>query len=57
MYSFGYLMVRLVSDLLAPVLQPGALITLLVLLGAIVLFITGWVAPELTGLQIGRAHV
>ena len=50
MYSAGYLMVRLVSDLLAPVLQPGALITLLVLAGSIVLFVGGWLAPELTGL-------
>ena len=39
-----------VPELLTSILQPGALITLLVLLGAIVLFITGWVAPELTGL-------
>ena len=31
-------------------LQPGALITLLILLGAIVLFVGGWLAPELTGL-------
>ena len=38
------------SDLLTAILQPGALITLAVLVGAIVLFITGWVAPELTGL-------
>jgi di/tricarboxylate transporter len=39
-----------VPDVLAAILQPGALITLLVLLGAMVLFITGWLAPELTGL-------
>ena len=39
-----------VSDLLAAVLQPGALITLLVLVGSIVLFIGGWLAPEVTGL-------
>lgn len=32
------------------VLQPGALVTLLVLAGSIVLFIGGWLAPELTGL-------
>ena len=32
------------------VLQPGALVTLLVLAGSIVLFIGGWFAPELTGL-------
>ncbi|MEY4297284.1 MAG: hypothetical protein RLZZ423_463 [Cyanobacteriota bacterium] len=32
------------------VLQPGALITLLVLLGSIVLFVGGWLAPEVTGL-------
>lgn len=38
------------SDLLAAVLQPGALITLVVLSGSIVLFIGGWLAPELTGL-------
>ena len=38
------------ADLLSAVLQPGALITLLVLAGAIVLFIGGWLAPELTGL-------
>ena len=31
-------------------LQPGALITLLVLLGSVVLFIGGWLAPEVTGL-------
>ncbi len=39
-----------VADLLSAVLQPGALITLLVLAGSIVLFIGGWLAPELTGL-------
>ena len=39
-----------VSDLLAAVLQPGALITLLVLLVSVVLFVGGWLAPELTGL-------
>jgi di/tricarboxylate transporter len=38
------------SDLFAAVLQPGALITLLVLAGSIVLFIGGWLAPEVTGL-------
>lgn len=31
-------------------MQPGALITLLVLAGSIVLFISGWLAPEVTGL-------
>jgi len=39
-----------VADLLSAVLQPGALITLLVLAGSIVLFVSGWLAPELTGL-------
>ena len=39
-----------VADLLSAVVQPGALITLLVLAGSIVLFIGGWLAPELTGL-------
>ena len=38
------------ADLLAALLQPGALTTLLVLAGAIVLFVTGWLAPEITGL-------
>jgi di/tricarboxylate transporter len=38
------------SELLVAVLQPGALVTLLVLAGSIVLFIGGWFAPELTGL-------
>ena len=38
------------SDLFVAALQPGALITLLVLAGAIVLFVGGWLAPELTGL-------
>ena len=38
------------SELLVVVLQPGALVTLLVLAGSIVLFIGGWLAPELTGL-------
>ncbi|MEN9766068.1 MAG: hypothetical protein RLZZ32_28, partial [Cyanobacteriota bacterium] len=38
------------ADLLLAVLQPGALITLLVLVGAIVLFVGGWLAPELVGL-------
>jgi di/tricarboxylate transporter len=38
------------SELLVAVLQPGALVTLLVLAGSIVLFIGGWLAPELTGL-------
>jgi Na+/H+ antiporter NhaD/arsenite permease-like protein len=39
-----------VPELLSAVLEPGALITLVVLLGSIVLFITGWLAPEVTGL-------
>jgi len=39
-----------VSDLLNSLMQPGALITLLVLAGSIVLFISGWLAPEVTGL-------
>lgn len=39
-----------VADLLSAVLQPGALITLVVLAGSIVLFVSGWLAPELTGL-------
>jgi di/tricarboxylate transporter len=39
-----------VADLLLAVLQPGALITLLVLVGAVVLFVGGWLAPELVGL-------
>ena len=43
-------MARVLVDLLAAVLQPGALITLLVLAGSIVLFVGGWLAPELTGL-------
>ncbi|MGA0020730.1 MAG: SLC13 family permease [Vulcanococcus sp.] len=38
------------ADLLDAVLQPGALITLVVLVGSIVLFVGGWLAPELTGL-------
>ena len=38
------------ADLLLAVLQPGALITLLVLVGAVVLFVGGWLAPELVGL-------
>ena len=38
------------ADFLAALLQPGALTTLLVLAGAIVLFVTGWLAPEITGL-------
>ncbi len=38
------------SDLLVVVSQPAALITLTVIAGAIVLFITGWLAPEVTGL-------
>ena len=38
------------ADLLSAVLQPGALITMLVLAGSVVLFVSGWLAPELTGL-------
>ena len=38
------------ADFLAALLQPGALTTLLVLAGSIVLFVTGWLAPEITGL-------
>jgi di/tricarboxylate transporter len=38
------------QDLVSAMLQPGALITLLVLTGSIVLFIGGWIVPELTGL-------
>ena len=38
------------ADFLAALLQPGALTTLLVLGGSIVLFVTGWLAPEITGL-------
>ncbi|MFZ9748442.1 MAG: SLC13 family permease [Vulcanococcus sp.] len=38
------------ADLLVALLQPGALITLLVLAVSIVLFVTGWLAPEVTGL-------
>ena len=34
-----------VADLLSAVLQPGALITLVVLAGSIVLFVSGWLAP------------
>jgi di/tricarboxylate transporter len=37
-------------DLFVVLSQPGALITLLVLVGSIVLFVSGWLAPELTGL-------
>jgi len=38
------------SELSVALLQPGALITLLVLAGSVVLFISGWLAPEVTGL-------
>ncbi|MFZ9567022.1 MAG: SLC13 family permease [Vulcanococcus sp.] len=38
------------ADLFAALLQPGALTTLLVLAVSIVLFVTGWLAPEVTGL-------
>ena len=41
---------RAMADLLPALLQPGALITLLVLAGSVVLFISGWLAPEVTGL-------
>jgi di/tricarboxylate transporter len=37
-------------ELSQALLQPGALITLAVLVGAIALFIGGWLAPEVTGL-------
>ncbi|MCT0223600.1 SLC13 family permease, partial [Synechococcus sp. CS-1328] len=40
------------DDLLQAALQPQALITLLVLALAIVLFISGWLAPEVTGLLV-----
>jgi di/tricarboxylate transporter len=46
----GFLRALAVADLLDAVLQPGALITLVVLVGSIVLFVGGWLAPELTGL-------
>jgi di/tricarboxylate transporter len=39
-----------IVDVLTALLQPGALITLLVLAGSVVLFVTGWLAPEVTGL-------
>ena len=38
------------ADLVAAALQPEALITLLVLIGSVVLFVSGWLAPDLTGL-------
>ncbi|MEX0588761.1 MAG: SLC13 family permease, partial [Cyanobium sp.] len=38
------------AELLAALLKPDALITLLVLAGSVVLFISGWLAPEVTGL-------
>jgi di/tricarboxylate transporter len=37
-------------ELAQALLQPGAQITLAVLAGSVVLFITGWLAPEITGL-------
>ncbi|WP_094556384.1 SLC13 family permease [Synechococcus sp. 1G10] len=40
------------DDLLQAALQPQALITLVTLAGSIVLFITGWLAPEVTGLLV-----
>ena len=38
------------QDLVAAVLHPGALITLLTLAGSVVIFIGGWLAPDVTGL-------
>ena len=38
------------SDLTAALLEPGAVITLAVLALSVLLFITGWLAPEVTGL-------
>ncbi|NDD70068.1 MAG: SLC13 family permease, partial [Synechococcaceae bacterium WB9_4xC_028] len=38
------------AELIAALQHPQALITLAVLLLAVVLFVTGWLAPELTGL-------
>jgi len=49
-YCFALRLGLRLSDLFVAVLQPGALITLLVLAGSIVLFVGGWLAPELTGL-------
>jgi di/tricarboxylate transporter len=37
-------------ELAQALLQPGAQITLAVLAGSVVLFVTGWLAPEITGL-------
>jgi Na+/H+ antiporter NhaD/arsenite permease-like protein len=37
-------------ELAQALLQPGALITLAVLAGSVVLFTSGWLAPEVTGL-------
>jgi len=37
-------------ELANALLQPGAQITLAVLAGSVVLFVTGWLAPEVTGL-------
>ena len=42
--------VRAIADLLPALLQPGALITLAVLVLSIVLFVWGVIAPEVTGL-------
>lgn len=39
-----------ITDLLVVLSQPAALITVAVLTGSVVLFITGWLAPEVTGL-------
>ena len=38
------------QELSQAMLQPGALITLLVLAGSVVLFVGGWLVPEVTGL-------
>lgn len=43
-------MVNLLSVVVSVVAEPAAVTTLLVLLGSILLFITGWLAPEITGL-------
>ncbi len=54
MISAGMITAAMVTaemiDILVVVSQPAALITLTVIAGAIVLFITGWLAPEVTGL-------
>ena len=38
------------ASLLASLSNPASQITLLILAGAVVLFVTGWIAPEITGL-------